>query len=351
MNDPASPSAATNASPSRKSSAIARRRSWRLLGGNSWLMSASSNGTWFTWWGSVHGSQRRRCVATACHQCHNRSLIPKLIPTLRSNEYFGQYGKISKILITKRTPPGGTGPVIGLYITYTRREDAARAIAAVDGAPSPGGGREIMRASYGTTKYCMAFLRNVSCNDHNCMNLHEWGDEKDCFTKEDLTTLSVPFSWLFCHLLTLQYSKHTMKATENRIKTSTVTKKADEDGMRLNPIDQAIVLIFRQRRFLVQPHGVRKALYQPRHRPRSVTLSRSDNRGETLANVRLEQNLRLLNQEPQQSARQQEQRAQRLQDRRLLALPPFPRDRLSLPRQLLRRQNLFLSLRRRSWRR
>jgi hypothetical protein len=25
--------------------------------------------------------------------------------------------------------------------------------------------------------------------DHNCMNLHEWGDEKDCFTKEDLTTL------------------------------------------------------------------------------------------------------------------------------------------------------------------
>lgn len=25
------------------------------------------------------------------------------------------------------------------------------------------------------------------------MNLHEWGDEKDCFTKEDLTTLCVSF--------------------------------------------------------------------------------------------------------------------------------------------------------------
>lgn len=48
-----------------------------------------------------------------------------------------------------------------------------------------------MRASYGTTKYCMAFLRGVSCSDHSCMNLHEWGDENDCFTKEDLTTLSV----------------------------------------------------------------------------------------------------------------------------------------------------------------
>lgn len=48
-----------------------------------------------------------------------------------------------------------------------------------------------MRASYGTTKYCMAFLRGASCSDHSCMNLHEWGDESDCFTKEDLTTLSV----------------------------------------------------------------------------------------------------------------------------------------------------------------
>ncbi len=127
----------------------------------------------------------------------------QLIPTLRSNEYFGQYGKISKIVIVKRTPPGGRAPVIGLYITYHRREDAARAIAAVDGASSPGGGGEIMRGSYGTTKYCMAFLRGVSCADHSCMNLHEWGDEKDCFTKEDLTTLYVPPLVLLCYMLTL----------------------------------------------------------------------------------------------------------------------------------------------------
>jgi len=121
-------------------------------------------------------------------------LIPRLIqliPTLRSTEYFGQYGKISKILLVQRTPSGGRDPVVGLYITFHRREDAARCIAAVDGTSSPGGGRELMRASYGTTKYCMAFLRGSTCSDHGCMNLHEWGDEKDCFTKEDLTTLYV----------------------------------------------------------------------------------------------------------------------------------------------------------------
>ena len=92
----------------------------------------------------------------------------------------------------KRTQGGGN-PVVGLYITYHRKEDAVRCIASVDGTASPSGGREALRASYGTTKYCMAFLRGVSCSDHSCMNLHEWGDEKDCFTKEDLATLSVSF--------------------------------------------------------------------------------------------------------------------------------------------------------------
>jgi CCR4-NOT transcription complex subunit 4 len=124
-------------------------------------------------------------------------LTPQLISTLRSNDYFGQYGRISKIILVKRTPPGSQAPVVGLYITYHRREDAARCIAAVDGSASPGGGSEIMRASYGTTKYCMSFLRGVNCPDHNCMNLHEWGDEKDCFTKEDLTTLYMSWWRLF----------------------------------------------------------------------------------------------------------------------------------------------------------
>lgn len=140
-------------------------------------------------------SPKKRCVI--CFYCCGTfiNVLAQLIPTLRSNEYFGQYGKITKILLVKRNSPGGGGPVVGLYITYHRREDAARAIAAVDGTPSPGGGREVMRASYGTTKYCMAFLRGVQCGDHSCMNLHEWGDEKDCFTKEDLTTLYLLFHY------------------------------------------------------------------------------------------------------------------------------------------------------------
>jgi CCR4-NOT transcription complex subunit 4 len=116
----------------------------------------------------------------------------QLLPTLRSTEYFGKYGKITKIVLVKRkvTSTSST-PVVGLYITYHRREDAARAISAVDGSPSPGADGETMRASYGTTKYCMAFLRGVACTNQGCLELHEWGDERDCFTKEDLATLCV----------------------------------------------------------------------------------------------------------------------------------------------------------------
>jgi CCR4-NOT transcription complex subunit 4 len=72
-------------------------------------------------------------------------------------------------------------------ITYHRREDAVRAIHAVDGSPSSSGGGDVMRASHGTTKYCMSFLRGQNCSNNGCLDLHEWGDGNVRFTKEDLT--------------------------------------------------------------------------------------------------------------------------------------------------------------------
>ena len=63
----------------------------------------------------------------------------ELIPTLRSNEYFGQYGRISKILISKRNTAsklvmGTSETALGVYVTYHRKEDAAKAIVAIDGS-------------------------------------------------------------------------------------------------------------------------------------------------------------------------------------------------------------------------
>ncbi|KAF9951407.1 transcriptional repressor general negative regulator of transcription subunit 4 [Mortierella alpina] len=109
--------------------------------------------------------------------------------TLRQNEYFGQYGKIAKVVINRRNAPvpsGGSSPgpaSVGVYITYVRKEDAAKAIAAIDGSVWDG---KILRASYGTTKYCTYYLRGMSCQNPGCMYLHEPGEDADSYSKEDL---------------------------------------------------------------------------------------------------------------------------------------------------------------------
>ncbi|KAJ1966503.1 transcriptional repressor general negative regulator of transcription subunit 4 [Dipsacomyces acuminosporus] len=104
--------------------------------------------------------------------------------TLRGYDYFGQFGRINKIVINKRQ--AGTNshhPTVGVYVTYATKDEATRAINAVDGSALEG---RVLRATYGTTKYCSYYLRNIPCQNPGCMYLHEPGEEADSFTKEDL---------------------------------------------------------------------------------------------------------------------------------------------------------------------
>ncbi|KAG0746763.1 hypothetical protein G6F62_003784 [Rhizopus arrhizus] len=122
-------------------------------------------------------------------------LHPKLATEeiIRSNDYFGQFGKIAKIVINKRQiaptshANGATSmqPSAAVYVTYVRKDDAAKAIHAVDGSVMAG---RILRASYGTTKYCTYYLRNMACPNPNCLYLHEPGEDADTISKEELAT-------------------------------------------------------------------------------------------------------------------------------------------------------------------
>ncbi|KAK9451967.1 uncharacterized protein V1518DRAFT_369051 [Limtongia smithiae] len=105
--------------------------------------------------------------------------------TLRGDQFFGQYGKIQKIVVNRRNGGVGNGG-IGVYVTYFKKEDAAKCIAAVDGSMNDG---KILRAAYGTTKYCSSYLRNQPCPNPNCMFLHEPGEEADSYTRQDLSTI------------------------------------------------------------------------------------------------------------------------------------------------------------------
>lgn len=115
-----------------------------------------------------------------------------LIPLLKSEKYFGQYGKINKIVINKRNPnqvssfhQSSSNPGYGVYVTFARKEDATRCIAAVDGSISDG---KVLKAAYGTTKYCSSYLRGQPCPNPNCMFLHEPGEEADSYSRHDLTS-------------------------------------------------------------------------------------------------------------------------------------------------------------------
>jgi hypothetical protein len=117
---------------------------------------------------------------------------------LRGQDYFGQYGKIQKIMINKRKdiPPlrGGTfdksgAPAgVSVYVTFARKEDAAKCIAALDGANVDG---NTLRGAYGTTKYCTAFLQHRQCQNPNCMYLHSEQDQDDTesHTREETATI------------------------------------------------------------------------------------------------------------------------------------------------------------------
>ncbi|PVI05057.1 hypothetical protein DM02DRAFT_125708 [Periconia macrospinosa] len=111
----------------------------------------------------------------------------RLLDTLRGPDYFGQYGKIIKIVVSKARENAQHQSSVGVYVTFARKEDAANCISAVDG--SQNGDRQL-RAQYGTTKYCSAYLRGEQCNNRNCMFLHEPGEDNDSFTRQDLSMMN-----------------------------------------------------------------------------------------------------------------------------------------------------------------
>lgn len=113
----------------------------------------------------------------------------EILSTLRGEKYFGQYGKIIKIVVSskKHGDTGPNGQSLGVYVTFARKEDAARCIAAVNGSQN---GDRVLRAQLGTTKYCSAYLRNETCSNKNCMFLHEPGDNDDSYSRQDLSSIN-----------------------------------------------------------------------------------------------------------------------------------------------------------------
>ncbi|KAK4385842.1 putative general negative regulator of transcription C16 [Sesamum angolense] len=94
---------------------------------------------------------------------------------LLRKEYFGQYGKVTKVSLS-RTSGGAVQQFINdtcsVYVTYCKEEEALRCIQSVHGFVLEG---RLLRASFGTAKYCHAWLKNMPCNNPACLYLHSIG--------------------------------------------------------------------------------------------------------------------------------------------------------------------------------
>ena len=96
---------------------------------------------------------------------------------LCSQEYFGQYGIISKIILSKKIEKKLNKKSNSAYITFATCEQAAYAILSVDSIKID---NQLVRAFFGTTKYCNHFLNNFKCfNSEKCMFLHYIADKND----------------------------------------------------------------------------------------------------------------------------------------------------------------------------
>ena len=102
---------------------------------------------------------------------------------LSKPEYFGQYGHIRKIVVNKDKPFNrGTydGPSFSAYVTFSHVNEASFAILALDEFEFD---NRSIKASYGMTKYCSYFIKNMSCQNSDCLYLHTLASDDDCFSK------------------------------------------------------------------------------------------------------------------------------------------------------------------------
>ena len=112
------------------------------------------------------------------------SQLVKLEPKLKNFEYFGQYGKIIKLVLNKNkiyNSNGANGPSYTCFVTYSTEAESSLAILSLDNTIID---NHEIKANYGTTKYCMNFLKNWECKNKDCIYLHKFADEKDIVSRE-----------------------------------------------------------------------------------------------------------------------------------------------------------------------
>ncbi len=78
---------------------------------------------------------------------------------------------------------GANGPSYSAYVTFSCPGESSLAILALDNTEVD---NHLLRASFGTTKYCSNFLRGTECFNKECLYLHAFADEGDILDRVNI---------------------------------------------------------------------------------------------------------------------------------------------------------------------
>ena len=96
---------------------------------------------------------------------------------LLNKSKLNQFGKILKLILVSKNEDEKKKKTNSAYITYSKNEEAALAILSIDSLIIEG---HLIRAFFGTTKYCVHFLNNNECkNKEKCMFIHYIANDND----------------------------------------------------------------------------------------------------------------------------------------------------------------------------
>ena len=151
-------------------------------------------------------------------------------------EYLGQYGNIIKIVVNKNkayNTANPYGPSYSAYVTYSKPSEASIAILSLDETLID---NHLIRASFGTTKYCSYFLKGVECNNKECLFLHKKADESDIIKRGDLTSNKVIFAKQheFAEKIADIYNPEVKKRILSAKKTKTIFPSPDSIYRSIN---------------------------------------------------------------------------------------------------------------------
>jgi hypothetical protein len=109
-------------------------------------------------------------------------ILPKFASEelLKGEQFFGQFGKIIKLAISRRPPATSGGKTgenqIAVHVTYASHRDAFRAVQYIENSICEG---RTLHATFGTTKYCNTWLMGRNCPVPGCLYLHDFSENSD----------------------------------------------------------------------------------------------------------------------------------------------------------------------------